>query len=83
MTGLPLSVGTGHANKTGRCPRCGQAIKPPRTDRNSADCDGLDPDYIPMCFTCKTRPCEGWSAYCHECQCAGQRGGEQNGDDQR
>jgi hypothetical protein len=74
-TSLPLRVGTSRARNTAPvCGRCGQAIKPPRTDRNSADLEGENPDYIPMCFTCKTRPCEGWSAYCHQCQCKAQPG---------
>jgi len=71
MTALPLLVGTGHAANAARiCRGCGSAIAPPRTDRNSADLEGENPEYVPMCFTCKTRPCEGWSAFCHECQCA-------------
>lgn len=70
MAMLPEVIGHGRARDSGRiCGACGNAIIAPTTDRNSADLDGENPEHVPMCFTCKTRPCEGWSAYCHQCQC--------------
>lgn len=79
MNALPLTVGTGRTANRGRtCGTCGAAIMPPRTDRNSADLEGENPEYVPMCFTCKTRPCEGWSAYCHDCTCKENGNAEQD-----
>lgn len=47
---------------TRECGRCGEPIAPPEYEADVRP---------PVCFTCKKRPCEGWSAYCHECQCHG------------
>jgi hypothetical protein len=46
-----------------QCARCGKLIEPPRYDSD-------DLDSTAVCYDCRKRPCEGWSAYCHECRCA-------------
>lgn len=47
---------------TRECGRCGEPVQPPRYDSELE---------TPVCFTCGKRPCEGWTAYCHECKCSG------------
>lgn len=59
-----LGALTGPATPGQDCPRCSQRIKPPYYES--------DLDRVPVCWQCKTRPCEGHSAFCHECQCSGQ-----------
>lgn len=46
------------------CARCGEPIEPPRYDSD-------DLDTTAVCYNCRKRPCEGWSAYCHQCRCHG------------
>ena len=45
------------------CARCGQKIMPPSHDP--------DQEQAPVCWQCRQRPCEGYSAWCHECACSG------------
>jgi hypothetical protein len=58
-----VAVATRPAATTNTCTRCSQPIKPPYFDS--------DLDHVPLCWQCRERPCEGYSAFCHECQCAG------------
>jgi len=44
------------------CTRCGQQIKRPYYADDVPE---------PVCWHCQQRPCEGHSAFCHECQCPG------------
>jgi hypothetical protein len=44
------------------CDRCHQQVKPPHHEGDVPS---------PVCWTCRVRPCEGRTAFCHECQCSG------------
>ena len=60
MTLIRPVISTWQANT---CPRCNRKIGAPLTELEAWE-------HPPVCHQCQTRPCEGWSAYCHECQCA-------------